>query len=307
MIAPRVYLLRHLQVCMETLGRLTGTPVSTLMTVAVVGIALALPVGLHVMLQNAQRVTKSWDTAAQISLFIKANVSQERINSLAERIEQRREVARIEVISSEAAMNEFREHSGFGEALEALEENPFPPVIVVYPRPDYDRIEIIESLLADFNGYDEIDLAQLDMQWIRRLYAIMDIGRQGVLVLAALLALAVLLIVGNTIRLAIENRREEIEVMKLVGATNTFVRRPFLYTGFFYGLFGGILSWLLGGLALWLLSEPVNHLATLYQSDYRLATLDGLTTLVLLGSSVLLGLAGAWLAVSRHLHAIEPS
>lgn len=307
MIAPRVYLLRHLQVCMETLGRLTGTPVSTLMTVAVVGIALALPVGLHVMLQNAQRVTKSWDTAAQISLFIKAETSEERINSLAERVEQRREVARVEIISREAAMNEFREHSGFGEALAALEENPFPPVIIVYPRADYDRIEIIESLLADFKGYDEIELAQLDMQWIRRLYAIMDIGRQGVLVLAALLALAVLLIVGNTIRLAIENRREEIEVMKLVGATNTFVRRPFLYTGFFYGLFGGVLSWLLGSLALWLLSEPVNRLATLYQSDYRLAMLDGLTTLVLLGSSVLLGLAGAWLAVSRHLHAIEPA
>ncbi|MGD9000496.1 MAG: permease-like cell division protein FtsX [Granulosicoccaceae bacterium] len=307
MISPKVYVLRHLQVCMETLGRLSGTPVSTLMTVAVVGIALALPVGLHVLLQNAQHVTNNWDTAAQISLFIKSDVSTDRINSLAERIEQRREVARVEVISREAAMNEFREHSGFGEALEALEENPFPPVIVVYPLADYDRVEIIESLLADFNGYEEIELAQLDMQWIRRLYAIMDIGRQGVLVLAALLALAVLLIVGNTIRLAIENRREEIEVMKLVGGTNTFVRRPFLYTGFFYGLFGGLLSWLLGSLALWLLSEPVNRLATLYQSDYRLATLDGLTTLVLLGSSVLLGLAGAWLAVSRHLHAIEPA
>jgi cell division transport system permease protein len=298
MISPKVYLLRHLQVCMETLGRLSGTPVSTLMTVAVVGIALALPVGLHVLLQNAQHVTRNWDTAAQISLFIKADVSTDRINGLAERIGQRREVARVEVISREAAMNEFREHSGFGEALDALEENPFPPVIVVYPLADYDRVEIIESLLADFNGYEEIDLAQLDMQWIRRLYAIMDIGRQGVLVL---------LIVGNTIRLAIENRREEIEVMKLVGGTNTFVRRPFLYTGFFYGLFGGLLSWLLGSLALWFLSEPVNHLATLYQSDYRLATLDGLTTLVLLGSSVLLGLAGAWLAVSRHLHAIEPA
>jgi cell division transport system permease protein len=307
MISPKVYVLRHLQVCMETLGRLSGTPVSTLMTVAVVGIALALPVGLHVLLQNAQHVTNNWDTAAQISLFIKSDVSTDRINSLAERIEQRREVARVEVISREAAMNEFREHSGFGEALEALEENPFPPVIVVYPLADYDRVEIIESLLADFNGYEEIELAQLDMQWIRRLYAIMDIGRQGVLVLAALLALAVLLIVGNTIRLAIENRREEIEVMKLVGGTNTFVRRPFLYTGFFYGLFGGLLSWLLGSLALWLLSEPVNRLATLYQSDYRLATLDGMTTLVLLGSSVLLGLAGAWLAVSRHLHAIEPA
>lgn len=306
MSGPKVYLLRHAQVMMETLGRLFATPVSTLMTVAVVGISLALPVGLHIMLQNAQRVTNSWDTAAQISLFLKADVKADRIQALRERVQQRREVARAEVIAPDAALEEFRQHSGFGEALDALEDNPFPPVIVVYPRADYDRIENIESLLNDFKGYDEVELAQLDMQWIRRLYAIMDIGRRGVWVLGALLALAVLLIVGNTIRLAIENRRAEIEVMKLVGGTNGFVRRPFLYTGIFYGLFGGVLSWLLCSLALWLLSEPVNRLATLYQSDYRLATLDGETTLVLLGSSVLLGLAGAWLAVSRHLVAIEP-
>lgn len=301
-----VYLLRHVQVLLETLGRLFGTPISTLMTVAVIGIALALPVSLQVLLQNAQFVTKGWDGAAQISLFLKDGMTPKQIETLGSLVERRREVGRVEIVSSEAAMKEFREHSGFGEALDALEENPFPSVIIVYPKADYDRIEIVEALLADFKKLSGVELAQLDMQWVRRLYAIMDIGRRGVVILGSLLALSVLLIVGNTIRLAIENRREEIEVIKMVGGTDAFVRRPFLYTGFLYGLFGGILSWALVSLALWLLSGPVNQLATLYQSEYRLAALDMDTSLVLLGSSVLLGLAGAWLAVGRHLSAIEP-
>ena len=301
-----VYLLRHLQVFMETLGRLFGTPVSTLMTVAVIGIALALPVGLQVLLQNAQFVTKGWDGAAQISLFLKDEMTEKQIKTLGSLVERRREVGRIQVVSSEAAMAEFKEHSGFGQALDALEENPFPSVIIVYPKADYDRIEIVEALLDDFKKLSGVELAQLDMQWVRRLYAIMDIGRRGVWILGGLLALSVLLIVGNTIRLAIENRREEIEVMKLVGGTDAFVRRPFLYTGLLYGLFGGVLSWTLVSIALWLLSSPVNQLASLYQSEYRLASLDLDTSLILLAGSVLLGLAGAWLAVGRHLNAIEP-
>lgn len=301
-----VYLLRHLQVFMETLGRLFSQPVSTLMTVAVIGIALALPTGLQVLLQNAQQVTKGWDGAAQISLFLEDGLTKKQISNMSSLIERRREVARAEIVTSEDAMKEFREHSGFGEALDALEENPFPTVIVVYPKADFDRIEIVEALVNDFKNLSGVELAQLDMQWVRRLYSIMDIGRRGVWILASLLALAVLLIIGNTIRLAIENRREEIEVMKLVGGTDTFVRRPFLYTGFLYGLFGGILSWLLVNLALWLLSAPVDELATLYKSEYRLATLDLTSSGILLGSSILLGLAGAWLAVGRHLNAIEP-
>jgi cell division transport system permease protein len=164
-----------------------------------------------------------------------------------------------------------------------------------------------EKLLQRLQGYSPVDIAQLDMQWVKRLYVIMELVRRGVVVLAALLALAVLLVVGNTIRLAIQNRRDEIVVMKLIGGTDAFIRRPFLYTGFWYGLFGGVIAWLLVSLSLSILSDPVERLTGLYQSQFELSGLDAATTGILIGTSILLGLAGSWLAVGRHLRDIEPS
>ena len=177
---------------------------------------------------------------------------------------------------------------------------------MVYPTNEADNIESVQRMLKAFSERPEVEHAQLDMQWLKRLYTIMDIGRRGIWVLATLLSISVLLVVGNTIRLAIENRREEIEIIKLIGGTNAFIRRPFLYTGFWYGLSGGILSWLLITTSLWLLSGPINQLATLYDSNYALAGLDLDGSLTLLGASITLGLGGSWLAVTRHLHAIEP-
>jgi len=306
MTAIRVYIARHLQVMLATLGQLVRDPMSNLMTIAVMGIALALPAGLHVMLQNVQNVTAQWDGAAQISLFLKQSVTDRQADQLARLIEQRQDVKSVTRITRTEALEEFRQHSGFGDALEALEGNPFPPVIVVFPTEESDNLLTVQTMLASFRDKAEVELAQLDMQWLKRLYAIMDFGRRGIWVLAILLSISVLLVVGNTIRLAIQNRREEIEVIKLIGGTDAFIRRPFLYTGFWYGLTGGLLSWLLVTLSIWLLSAPVNELATLYDSNYSLTSLGGLQSLILLGLSVCLGLAGSWIAVSRHLSAIEP-
>jgi len=306
MSAISVYIARHLQVMLSTLGQLVRDPMSNMMTIAVMGIALALPTGLHVMLQNVQNVTAQWDGAAQISLFLKQSVTDRQADQLARLIEQRQDVKSVTRITRAEALEEFRLHSGFGDALESLEGNPFPPVIVVFPTEESDNLLTVQTMLGDFRNKPEIELAQLDMQWLKRLYAIMDFGRRGIWVLAVLLSISVLLVVGNTIRLAIQNRREEIEVIKLIGGTDAFIRRPFLYTGFWYGLTGGMLSWLLVTLSIWLLSGPVNDLATLYDSNYSLTSLDSLQSLILLCLSVSLGLAGSWLAVSRHLSAIEP-
>jgi cell division transport system permease protein len=152
-----------------------------------------------------------------------------------------------------------------------------------------------------------VEMAQLDMQWVKRLYGLMDIGRRGVWVLASLLALAVLLVVGNTIRLAIQNRRDEIIITKLIGGTDTFIRRPFLYTGFWYGVLGGIIAFILVQASLGVLAGPVNNLAGLYSSTFRLDGMDLPTVGALLSSGMVLGLLGSWLAVGRHLRAIEPT
>ena len=302
----KVYLARHLQVFFSTLGELVRSPLSNMMTIAVIGIALALPTGLHVLLQNVQQVTAQWDGAAQISLFLRQNTTDKQLGRLSTLISKRRDVNSVTTITRDAALEEFRTNSGFGDALDALEDNPFPPVIVVYPTARADNIESVQAMLKAFNKRPEVEHAQLDMQWLKRLYTIMDIGRRGIWVLATLLSISVLLVVGNTIRLAIEARREEIEIIKLIGGTDAFIRRPFLYTGFWYGLSGGLISWLLITSSLWLLSGPINRLATLYDSSYSLVGLDAMSSLALLGASILLGLGGSWLAVTRHLHAIEP-
>lgn len=301
------YLLRHAQTLIYALGQMSRRPFSTLMTVAVIGIALAMPAGLHVLLKNVQSVLSGWDSAAQVSLFLHKQTREGAAIELADRLRQRPEVASVDYISAEQAMEEFRRLSGFGDALKALEENPLPPVLVVHPVLQQQGPEQLQRLLDELRTEATVDLAQLDMQWVKRLYGLMDIGRRGVWVLASLLALAVLLVVGNTIRLAIQNRRDEIVITKLIGGTDAFIRRPFLYTGFWYGLLGGVVGFILVEASLWVLAAPVNSLAGLYNSGFRLAGMDLATIGALLLGGMLLGLSGSWLAVGRHLRAIEPT
>lgn len=305
--ALRIYFLRHLQVFFYSLGVLSRNPFATLMTAAVIGIALALPSGLHVVLKNAQQLSGGWDGAAQISLFLKRSVGEAEAERLAQQIERLPQVATVTYISRTEALEEFQRLSGFGDALQALKDNPLPSVLVVRPVPAENTPQATATLLERLGTYPPVDMAQLDMQWVKRLYVIMELVRRGVMVLAILLAVAVLLVVGNTIRLAIQNRRDEIVVMKLIGGTDAFIRRPFLYTGFWYGLFGGLLAWLLVSLSLSILADPVERLAGLYQSRFELRGLDLASIATLLGTSILLGLAGSWLAVGRHLRDIEPS
>ena len=306
-MALRTYLLRHLQVFFYSLGVLSRSPFATLMTAAVIGIALALPSGLHVVLKNAQQLSGGWDGAAQISLFLNRSVEDDEAEKLATQIQKLPEVAGVTYISRRQALLEFQRLSGFGDALQALKDNPLPSVLVIRPASEASTPETTEALLQRLGAYPAVDLAQLDMQWVKRLYVIMELIRRGVVVLAILLAVAVLLVVGNTIRLAIQNRRDEIVVMKLIGGTDGFIRRPFLYTGFWYGLFGGLIAWVLVNLSLSILSDPVERLAGLYQSRFELSGLDLTSAIMLLGTSILLGLAGSWLAVGRHLRDIEPS
>ncbi len=302
----QAYFAQHLHVMIFALGRLYRAPFASLITASVIGIALALPAGLYVALQNMKSVSGSWDHAARMSLYLKGSVDDQHAEKLAATLRSRTDVAAVRTITRSAALEEFRRLSGFGDALDALDENPLPAVLVVQPIDTGTATAAVQKLLQELRRLPEVEIAQLDLEWLERLYAIMDIAHRGVLVIAALLALAVLLIVGNTVRLDIQNRREEIEITKLIGATDAFIRRPFLWGGIWYGLFGGVIATLVVAGMLELIHEPVQRLAALYESSFTLVAFGPRTVLFLLCTSATLGLMGSWLAVSRHLGRIEP-
>jgi len=298
------YFARHAQVLFFALGQLWRTPLATLMTVAVIGITLALPTGLFLALQNARHVTGGWAGGAQISLYLRVDTPDNAARQLAEELAHLDGVARSEYISRTEALDEFKRLSGFGAALDALEDNPLPPVIVVHPDDVHSDPTSLQNLMAQIGRYGDVDLAQLDMRWVQRLQAILKLAQRGVLLLAALLGVAVLLIVGNTIRLAVLNRRDEIRIITLIGGTDAFIRRPFLYSGLLQGLLGAGAAWVLVQLSLLALSGPLQHLSALYASEFRLQGLGPEAAAILLGVGAALGWIASRLTVGRHLRAV---
>lgn len=299
--------INHLRTFIASLGAMSRQPASSMMTVAVIAIALALPSGLLVVLNNASNVSIGWDNSAQISVFLEADASEQKAQKLLEKLRLFEDIQQASMINKDRALEEFSKISGFGNAIDSLDTNPLPHVITVQPKVDPQRPDKIRQLLKQLNEMPQVDLAQLDLQWVKRLFAMLEIAQRGIWVIASLLGIAVLLVVGNTIRLDIQNRREEIEVTKLIGGTDAFIRRPFLYTGFWYGLAGGLLAWILTTLSISLLDNSVEQLASLYNSGYQLRGLNFGETLILISFSCALGLAGSWIAVGRHLSEIEPS
>ena len=295
----------HAHVLFFTLGRLYRNPVGTLLTASVIGITLALPAGLHVLLKNLNAISYSWEGTLQASLFLEDATSSERGLNLTSEIERHPGIEQARYISRDQSLAEFKNLSGFGQALDLLDENPLPAVIVVVPRRDQGP-EAIERLIDELAQQPEVEFAKLDQKWLQRLYSILAIVERGILLIAGVLVLAVIVTVGNTIRLDIENRRDEIVVMKLVGAPDAFIRRPFLYTGFWYGMTGAVIAWLLVARAMVSLAGPAARLSGLYDSSFRLSGLSFSGTLLMFGCGVTLGLAGAWWTVNRHLSRIEP-
>jgi cell division transport system permease protein len=302
-----IYFERHAQTLVASLGRMTRQPMATLMTVAVIGIALALPAALGLLVANARAATGAWDSAIELSVFFKQDVRLVKAEQLAGTLRERNGVASVELIPADAALREFREFSDFGAALDALTDNPLPHALIVRPESGHASPAEVDALKRHLQAWPEVDLVQVDTEWVKRFHSILDLLRRVLALVAGLLAVGVIVIVGNTIRLDIENRRMEIEVTKLVGGSDAFVRRPFLYSGFWYGLLGGGLACGLVSLGAWLLQAPVGRLAGLYGSDFHLLGLDSRSISLLLGGGTLLGWLGSWLATSRHLRAIEPT
>ncbi|MBI1731726.1 MAG: cell division protein FtsX [Gammaproteobacteria bacterium] len=300
------WLSQHIQALLYSAGQMCRNPLGSLLTTAVIGISLALPAAFYLVLANSERVASAWGGAARVTLFLKMDVTPERAQALATSLRGHPRVLDVRVISPDEALAEFRRASGFGDAIEQLEENPLPAALLI--QPDNARFggTAMEEFLAAMRALPEADTAQFDRQWVQRLVALLNILHRAVLILAALLALAVLLIIGNTIRLSIYNRRTEIEINMLFGATGAFIQRPFLYSGILHGLVGALLAWLLVSGAVRLLQGPVAELAGLYASEFVLHGLAAENVVKLLGIGGVLGWVGSWLAVQRHLRDITP-
>lgn len=304
MRALKNYFGLHRANLLGAVARLASQPFASVLTILVIATAFALPAGLRVAVNNANAVSDSWQSAADFTVYLKVGISDEAAKRAARGIEERDDVAAVTLIDREAALAEFRAQSGFGEALDALDGNPLPHTLVVHPASGI--AADVEALANAVAKLPETELVQVDTAWVSRLRAMLALAARLVDFATALLGLAVAIVVGNTIRLEINNRSVEIEVTKLVGGTDSFIRRPFLYLGLCYGLAGALVALAIVELGLLLLGPPVRAVAALYGSSFSLAGLSLRESGVLLLGGALLGWAGAGLAAARHLRAIEP-
>lgn len=292
----------HRETCLKTLRDLLDSWLASLMTWLLIGVALALPVFLYLLLTNTMALGKDFDGTARMSLYLNGEVDK---SLLMEELKNLPEILDVKLIEADDALSSFQAESGFSDILSSLPVNPLPDVIELQPQ-DSSPLEL-ELLSKSLQSRPEISRVAVDLEWLRRLQALLLFGERFVYTLAAFLAIGVALAIGNTIRLAIENRRSEIEIIKLVGATDAFVRRPFLYLGFWYGFGGALVAWILVQFSFLLLGEPIEALMLSYQNQFTLQGLGFGVSLLMFALGSGLGVAGSAVAVSRHLHTIEPA
>jgi cell division transport system permease protein len=298
----RAWARRHAFSLLSSLGSLTRQPIASSMTVIVLGVALTLPTALHVTLVNVQQATQGWERLDTLSVFLDLDVDEAGARRLATRLSNSPSIAAVDPISPAAGLAELSGQLDLAEVQESMPANPLPWVLELSPAVDAD----LNRLIGRVENEAGVDLVRVDLQWLERLDAMIELTGQLVLLLAVLFAVGVAFIVANTIRMDIQNRREEIEVMSLVGATNGFVRRPFLYTGLWYGMLGGALAWLIVRGGLLVLSQPISRLSGSYDAGFELiAPAPEITLLLIVGSGVF-GILGSWLVVTSHLRRINP-
>ncbi len=298
---------RHAQQAIGSLGDLWRTPFTSVMTVLVLGISLALPATLHLFVKNTDVITDQWQSASQISLFLKTSVTDKAAQNLVQRVQLLPEVANVQYISAQQALDDFKVLSGFGQALEYLDSNPLPATLIVTPTERASQSLAAKELLNKLEQHREVEQGKLDLEWLTRLQAIAQLVEDIVISVALMLCLSVVLIVSNTIRLAILNQKDAIAVMKLVGATDAFIQRPFLYSGVWYGILGGLFSGITVSLLAYYLSSSVEKITDLYRSSFTLQGLSAFEYILLLSFAVTLGLVGSYLSVRKHIREIEPT
>ena len=303
--SQRAWREQHLYSLFSSLGRLAARPIATALTLAVLSLALALPLLFWLLLDNARGLGGQVEDARAISVFLKPDIDIAAANRFAEHLRGDAQVGSVVVKPPEEGLEEFRSRAGFADALQVLHYNPLPTLLVISPRATA-ATDASAKLFAQLRGNPAVDLVQYDAQWRQRLSAILELGERGAAVFAALLALAALLVIGNTVRLDIAGRAEEIAVMQLLGADDGFVRRPFLYTGLWYGMLAGVMSLMLIAIVEWFLAAPLAALTASYDHRFAVHALSLQAMSGALAASVVLGWLGALIAASRHIALGQP-
>ncbi len=306
------YLSRHMQVLFSTLGDMARTPMMSINTLLIIGVTLLLPALLYISIQTAQSLSGQWQGRPQFSVFLEKDISEGSMQLIFDEIQLHPKIELAELLSSEDALAEFKilANRGGGDIeseLAFIGENPLPASIVVMPKKGFANAEHLSSLEEQLSQFDGIESVKLDLAWTDRFNAMLKVFSQVSLLLSGLLCLALVLIVGNTIKLLIYNRRHEIEISKLVGGTNGFIRRPFLYYGSFFGLFGSLITLGFLLIARLLIAAPMAELAQAYQSKGVLYSLTIIDIFTLIAVGTLLGWLSARWAVAQHLRKIKPS
>ena len=286
------------------LRRMFASPLAGILNILVIGIALSLPAGMYVLLQNAQGLVEQLSGAPQISLFMSLDAKADDADKLRKQLESHPAIASVEFVTRAQALEQLKQSTGLADVIGGLNQNPLPDAFIVYPKPG--SPQSLDQLRIELAKLPRVEMAQLDSAWAYKLEALLNFGRMVVLILASLLSLALVAVTFNTIRLQILTQRDEIEVAKLIGATNGFIRRPYLYFGAIQGLLGGIAAYLIITVSLLLLNHQLGTLAELYASQFALHAMSFGDSLTLLLFSMYLGWMGAWLSVARHLSQIEP-
>jgi cell division transport system permease protein len=297
------WLSAHQRAFLLALRRLAATPLNTLLSVLGIGIALALPAAGYLLLGHVTTLAQGTAATPQLTVFLAVEAERKTAQALEVKLKAESAVAKTQLLAREDTLARMKTSSGLADAIGALPKNPFPDAIVVTPSDDAPAA--IEQLATTVRQWREVEHVQVDADWARRLAALIRLAKTGVLLLASLLGVGLLAIVFNTIRLQALTRRDEVEVSRLLGATDGFIRRPFLWHGTLLGLAGGLLAWLIVSAAVLWLRLPVAELASLYGIDLMLALPGPLASALLFGSAALLGWLGATLSIGQHLRRME--
>ncbi len=297
------WLNQHAQALSLVTRRMKSHALATFLMFMLMGVTLCLPGTLYVIIDNLNRLAGSMQSDPQMSLFLNMDADEQTIREIADRLEAHPNIQNHRFTSKDEAWEQLQQNAETAAVAGNLEKNPLPDAYFVTPAP-LTPAEM-ENLQAELQQWAGVELAQLDTDWIKRLNAILQLGKKGILVLVALLGFALIVIIGNTIRLQILTQREEIEVSKLIGATDSFIRRPFLYAGTIYGLGGGLVAWLLLVAIISLFNASVTDLAELYASGFQLDLPTLETSLAIIGSAVFLSWLGSYIAVNRSLAQLD--
>jgi cell division transport system permease protein len=300
------YATLHQNALRIAIERLFQTPLTTLLTILVIGIALALPGLLYFILENVKVASAGLNTGTQITLYLKTGIQENTAQQLISRIKANHQVAQARYISPENGLNEFAKQTGFQDVLNELPQNPLPGVIVVRPKESIENPNNYETLESQLKNIPEVSFMRMDMAWVKRLFGLIKLAERAIFVFSLMLGFAVILIIGNTLRLMVQNHHEEIEVIRIIGGTQRYILRPFLYAGALCGLLGSIVTLFLIELFLLAIRKPISELSTLYQTHFLLNGLSfGIVGLVLL-IGTLLGILSTQISVRKHLLMIQP-